>query len=143
MTQNYANRPAVGYAGMVVDTSLKDMSSNIVEGAAIAFGLAVGRGTAANTCTLGGAGFVGIAAADKAQPAELQVSDGYAVGQVAGTARKGTIWVLASTVVTVDAVATYTAATGVVGAGLAGAMQAGAKFLDAGEIGDLVRLYLP
>lgn len=129
---------AKGYPGMIADASLaKDVASRRVTTAAVAFGLAVGRdGTNAETARLGGAGFEGITVADKSRPADL-----YSVGEVAGVLRKGTIWVTASTAVTIADPVTFTAATGVIGAGLATTI-AGAKFETAGAIGDLVRVYL-
>ena len=129
---------AKGYAGMIADASLaKDVASRRITTASVAFGLAVGRdGTTPETARLGGTGFEGITVADKSRPADL-----YSVGEVAGVLRKGTIWVVASTAVTIADPVTFTAATGVIGAGLAATIT-GAKFETAGGIGDLVRVYL-
>ena len=132
-----ANHP-IGYAGMIAESqTIKDVASKVVATAAVAFGLAVGRdGVVANSVKLGGTGFEGIAVADKTRAA-----DSYAVGEVGGFLRKGTIWVTASTAVTVADPVTFTAATGVIGAGLATTIT-DAKFETAGAIGDLVRVYL-
>ena len=133
-----ANMP-LGYAGMIAEgQQVKDVASKRVTTAPVAFGLAVGRdGTNPGTCRLDGTGFEGIAIADKSR-----VGDEYIVGEMAGILRKGTVWVTASTAVDPGDAVTFTAATGVIGDGL-GTTIAGAKFETSGEIGDLVRVYLP
>lgn len=134
----YPTRMTVGYPGMVADGSLHDVQSKIVETASVAFGLAVGAGTADGSCKLGGTGFEGIAIDDKTRTSDL-----YVVGEVAGVAKKGVIWVTAATAgVNPAAPVTFTAATGVIGAGLVTTI-AGAKFLDTVANGALVRVYLP
>lgn len=135
---SYPTRMTVGYAGMIADGSLHDVQSKIVETAAVAFGLAVGAGTADGSVKLGGTGFEGIAADDKTRTA-----DSYAVGEYAGVVKKGVVWVTATTAgVNPAAPVTFTAATGVIGAGLATTIT-GAKFLDTVANGALVRVYLP
>lgn len=135
----YTGRNALGYAGMIAESQMiKDVASKAVTTAVIPFGRAVGRdGVLPNTVRLGGTGFEGITVADKSRDA-----DQYAVGEMAGVLRKGTVWVVASTAVTTADPVTFTAATGVIGAGLV-ATIAGAKFETAGSINDLVRVYLP
>lgn len=133
----YAGRMDAAFAGMIAESqSIKDVASKVVETAAVAFGRAVGRGTADGSVKLAGAGFEGIAVADKSREA-----DSYAVGEVAGVIRKGTVWVVASTAVTPADPVTFTAATGVIGAGLATTI-AGAKFETTASIGQLARVYL-
>ena len=129
----------LGYAGMVAEgQQVKDVASKRVTTAVIPFGRAVGAsGTTPGTVRLGGVGFEGIAVADKSR-----ANDEYIVDEMAGILRKGTVWVIASTAVTVANPVTFTAATGVIGHDLATTI-AGAKFETAGEIGDLVRVYLP
>jgi hypothetical protein len=129
----------LGYAGMIAEgQQVKDVASKRVTTAAVPFGRAVGSsGTDPGTCRLGGVGFEGIAIADKSR-----LNDEYVVDEMAGILRKGTVWVVASTAVTVANPVTFTASTGVIGAGLATEI-AGAKFETAGGIGDLVRVYLP
>jgi len=133
-----ANMP-LGYAGMIAEgQQVKDVASKRVTTAVVPFGRAVGRdGTNPGTCRLDGTGFEGIAIADKSR-----VDDEYIVGEMAGILRKGTVWVTASTAVDPSDTVTFTAATGVIGEGLATTI-AGAKFETSGEIGDLVRVYLP
>ena len=133
-----ANQP-IGYAGMIAESqTIKDVASKVVATSAVAFGLAVGRdGVVANSVKLGGTGFEGIAVADKTRTA-----DSYAVGEVAGIIRKGTIWVTASTAVDPSKAVTFTAATGVIGDGLVTTIT-GAKFLDTASIGAMVRVWLP
>lgn len=125
-----------GYAGMIADHSLKDVASRKIETADVAFGLAVGRGTADGTAKLAGTGFEGIAVSDKSRTA-----DKYAVGEMAGVMRKGSIWVTASTNVAPSDPVTFTAATGVIGAGLVTTI-ANAKFENSANDGDLVRVHL-
>lgn len=133
----YPTRTALGVPGMIADDSLHDVASKTVETAAVAFGLVVGRGTADGSVKLGGTGFEGIAVADKTRTA-----DSYAVGEVAGIIRKGTVWVTASTAVDPSKAVTFTAATGVIGDGLVTTIT-GAKFLDTAAIGAMVRVWLP
>ena len=137
LQNGYAASPAVGYAGMVAEGQMvRDVASRVITTGAVAFGLAVGRGATVDSARLGGTGFEGIAVADKSRAA-----DQYAVGEVAGVIRKGTVWVTASTVVAVGDAASFTAATGVLGTGLATAITGG-RFETAGGIGALVKLYL-
>lgn len=134
---SYDDAMGVGYAGMIADTAgPKDVASRTIETAAVAFGLAVGAGTADGSAKLGGTGFEGIAVADKTRD-----EDEYDVGEVAGIMRKGTVWVTASTDVDPTDPVTFTAATGVIGAGLATTI-AGAKFEGTVTSGNLVRVYL-
>lgn len=137
----YDNQFAVGYAGMIADTALCDVASRTLENAAVAFGLAVGAGAADGSCRLGGTGFEGITVADKSVESDDASSDEYAVGEIAGVMRKGTMWVTASTNVDPSDPVTFTAATGVIGAGLATTI-AGAKFETTATAGNLVRVYL-
>ena len=133
----YTTAQPVAYAGMIAESQIvKDVASKRVTTALIPFARAVGRDTADGTVRLGGTGFEGIAVADKSRAA-----DSFAVGEVAGLLRKGTIWVTASTAVTPADPVTFTAATGVIGAGLVTTI-AGAKFETSGGIGALVRVYL-
>ena len=131
----------IGYAGMRADASPCDVSSRVVENARVAFGLAVGRGATDGSCRLGGTGYEGITVADKSREADDTNADDYAVGEVAGVMRKGTIWVTASTNVDPSVPVTFTAATGVIGAGLATTI-ADAKFETTATAGNLVRVYL-
>ena len=129
----------LGLPGMIAEgQQVKDVVSKRVTTAAVAFGLVVGRdGIIDGAVKLGGTGFEGIAIIDK-----TRVGDEYIVGEMAGILRKGTVWVTASTAVDPGDAVTFTAATGVIGDGLATTI-AGAKFETSGEIGDLVRVYLP
>ncbi|MEL7299363.1 MAG: hypothetical protein AAFM92_03175 [Pseudomonadota bacterium] len=138
----YAVDQTIGYAGMRADNTVCDVASRSVENAAVAFGLAVGAGTADGSCRLDGTGFEGITVADKSREADDTDADQYAVGEMAGVMRKGTIWVTASTNVDPTDPVTFTAATGVIGAGLATTI-AGAKFETTATSGNLVRVYLP
>jgi hypothetical protein len=125
--------------GMIAEgQQVKDVVSKRVTNAPVAFGLAVGRdGVIDGAVKLDGTGFEGIAIIDK-----TRVGDEYIVGEMAGILRKGTVWVTASTAVDPSDPVTFTAATGVIGEGLAATID-GAKFETSGEIGDLVRVYLP
>lgn len=134
----YPTRTPLGYPGMLAEiTGVQDVASRKITTATVAFGLAVGRdGVVVGSAKIGGTGFEGITVADKTRAA-----DSYAVGEVAGVLRKGSIWVTASTAVTIADPVTFTAATGVIGAGLATTIT-GAKFETAAGIGELVRVYL-
>lgn len=132
----YTAAPVIAYAGMPADSALADVASRRVTTGVTAFGLAVGRGASDGTVRLGGTGFEGITVADKSRTA-----DSYAVDEVAGVMRKGTIWVTASTNVGPADPVTFTAATGVIGAGLATTIT-GAKFETTALSGALVRVYL-
>lgn len=133
----YTGRTAVGYAGMIAEgQTVRDVASLTVTTAPVAFGLAVGAGATDGSCRLGGTGYLGVTVADKTRAADL-----YAVGEVAGVMRKGTIWVVASTDVDPSDPVTFTAATGVIGAGLATTI-AGAKFETTATAGSLARVYL-
>lgn len=133
----YTNDHELGFAGKIAEgQTVKDVYSLTVEGASVAFGLAVGAGAADESCTLGGTGFAGFTVADKSRDA-----DQFDVGEVAGVMRKGTIWLTATTNVSPSDPVTFTAATGVVGAGLATTI-ANATFETTATAGNLVRVYL-
>lgn len=135
----YPTRTGLGYAGMQAETNgLQDVVSLKIETAAVAFGLAVGRGTADGSAKLGGSGFQGITVADKTRTA-----DQYAVGEVAGVIRKGSVWVTAGAAVTPADTVYFAAATGVISNISAGGTAiSGAKFETTAANGALVRVYL-
>lgn len=133
----YTTQNPLGFPGMIAEGQIvKDVASRAITTAAVAFGLAVGRGASDGSARLGGTGYEGITVADKSRAA-----DQYAVGEMAGVMRKGTIWVTASTAVTPADPVTFTAATGVIGAGLATTIP-NAKFETTAAAGALVRVYL-
>ena len=135
----YTNTQATAYAGMIAELQdNRDVASRAIETAAVAFGLAVGRGTADGSAKLAGAGFEGITVADKSRAA-----DSYAVGEIAGVMRKGTVWVTAGAAVTPADIVYFAAATGVVSNISAGGTAiVGAKFETTAANGALVRVYL-
>ena len=135
----YTNAQPTAYAGMIAELQdNRDIASRTIETAAVAFGLAVGRGTADGSAKLGGAGFEGVAVADKTRAA-----DSYAVAEVAGVMRKGVIWVTAGAAVTPADIVYFAAATGVISNIAAGGTAiVGAKFETTAANGALVRLYL-
>lgn len=133
----YTTGLGAAYAGMIAESQMiQDVASKRVTTAVVPFGLAVGRGATDGTVRLGGTGFEGITIADKSRTA-----DQFAIDEMAGVIRKGTVWVTASTAVTPADPVTFTAATGVIGAGLVTTI-ANAKFETSGGIGALVRVYL-
>lgn len=135
---SYALRAPAAFAGLIADAGLHDVASRVVETASVAFGLAVGRGTADGSCKLGGTGFEGITAEDKTRTADL-----FAVGESAAVLRKGTVWVTAGAAVTPADTVYFAAATGVISNISAGGTAiTGAKFLDTAANGALVRVYL-
>lgn len=137
----YTGRHEPGYAGQIAEgQTVKDVASRAIETAAVGFGLAVGAGTADGSAKLSGGDFQGVTVADKTRAA-----DEYAVGEMAGVMRKGTIWVVADGAVTPAGVVTYTEATGAIGGTVVGAGVVaipGAKFETTAADGALVRLYL-
>jgi hypothetical protein len=135
----YAANMTVGYAGMIADSAgPKDVASRTIENAVVAFGLAVGRGTADSSARLGGSGFEGITVADKSQ-----VADEYPIGAVAGVVRKGTVWVTVNANVTPASVVRFVASTGVITpTESGGTVIAGAKFETTTTSGNLARVYL-
>lgn len=135
----YNNYPAAAFVGMVAEANgNRDIASRKIETASVAFGLAVGRGTADGSAKLGGAGFEGITVADKTRTADL-----YAVGETAGVIRKGAVWVTAGASVTPADTVYFAAATGVISNISAGGTAiTGAKFETSAANGALVRVYL-
>jgi hypothetical protein len=137
----YKGQMDIAYAGMIAEGQIvRDVASKTVETAVVAFGLAVGAGTADGSAKLAGAGYLGITVADKTRAA-----DQYAVGEMAGVMRKGTIWVTVDGDVTDVSVVTFTVATGAIGAkSVATGIVAipGAKFETTATNGALARVYL-
>lgn len=135
----YEARTRIGYAGMIAEgQTVKDVASKSVETAAIAFGLAVGAGTADGSVKLGGTGYIGITVADKSRAA-----DQYAVGEMAGVIRKGTVWVTAGADVADTDTVYFVPATGVItNASSGNTAIPGAKFETTVTSGNLVRLFL-
>lgn len=106
----YVGNAPVGYAGMVAESqAVRDVASKAVTTAAVGFGLAVGAGAADGSCRLGGTGYLGVTVADKTRAA-----DQYAVGEVAGVMRKGTIWVNVPVAVADTDAVYFIPATGVI-----------------------------
>lgn len=135
----YASRLPAAHAGMIAELNgNRDIASRKIETAAVAFGLAVGRGTADQSAKLAGAGFEGITVADKTRTA-----DSYAIAEVAAVIRKGAVWVTAGAAVTPADTVYFAAATGIVSNISAGGTAiAGAKFETTAANGALVRVYL-
>ena len=138
----YTGQHELGYAGQIAESQVaKDVASRAIETAAVGFGIAVGAGTADGSAKLGGGDFQGVTVADKTRAA-----DEYAVGEMAGVMRKGTIWVVADGAVDPTDTVTYTAADGKIGGKAASGSNIvaipGAKFETTAADGALVRLYL-
>ena len=137
----YTGQHELGYAGQIAESQVvKDVASRAIETATVGFGLAVGAGTTDGSAKLSGGDFQGVTVADKTRAA-----DEYAVGEMAGVMRKGTIWVTADGAVDPTDTVTYTEATGAIGAAaVASGIVAipGAKFETTAADGALVRLYL-
>lgn len=135
----YTTSNPLGYAGMIAESQMiKDVSSRPVENAAIPFGRAVGRGATDRGVRLGGAGYEGITVADKSRSA-----DEFAVGEIAGILRKGTIWVTASVAVTPADTVYFVPATGAItNVATGNTAIPNAKFELSAAAGALTRLYL-
>lgn len=135
----YTGRTGLGYAGMIAEMqAVKDVASKSVENAVVPFGRAVGAGTADGSCRLGGTGYLGIAVADKSRAA-----DQYAVGEMAGVLRKGTIWVTVGADVDPSDTVYFVPATGVItSVATDNTAIPGAKFETTATSGNLARVYL-
>lgn len=135
----YDTNMAVGYAGMLAEGQpARDVSSKVVENAAVAFGLAVGAGSADGSCRLGGTGFLGITVADKSRD-----EDEYDIGEVAAVIRKGTIWVAVGVAVADTDAVYFVAATGVITNVSSGnVLIPGARFEVTTSGAGLTRVYL-
>lgn len=135
----YASEMDIAFAGMIAEgQTVKDVASKVVETAAVAFGLAVGAGTADGSVKLGGAGYIGVAVADKSRDA-----DSYAIGEVAGVIRKGTVWVAVGADVDPSDTVYFVPATGVItSVSTDNTAIPGAKFETTATSGNLARVYL-
>lgn len=135
----YTGRTGLGYAGMIAEAqTAKDVASKSVENAVVPFGRAVGAGTADGSCRLGGTGYVGITVADKSR-----ADDEYAVGEMAGVLRKGTIWVSVPVAVADTDTVYFIPATGVItNVSTDNTAIPGAKFETSTSGAGLARVYL-
>lgn len=135
----YTGRTELGYAGMIAESQVvRDVASKAVENAAVAFGLAVGAGTADGSCRLGGTGYLGITVADK-----TRAEDEYQIGEMAGVMRKGTIWVNVPVAVADTDTVYFIPATGVItNVSTGNTAIPGAKFEITTSGAGLTRLYL-
>lgn len=135
----YSSEMDIAFAGMIAEgQTVKDVASKVVETAAVAFGLAVGAGTADGSVKLGGAGYIGVAVADKSRDA-----DSYAIGEVAGVIRKGTVWVAVGADVDPSDTVYFVPATGVItSVSTNNTAIPGAKFETTATSGNLARVYL-
>lgn len=135
----YLDSPAAAYAGMIAEGQpARDVSSKLIENAAVAFGLAVGVGAADGSARLGGTGFVGITVADK-----TRLNDSYQVGEFAAVIRKGTVWVNVLVAVADTDTVYFVAATGVITNVAAGNVAIpGARFETSTTGAGLIRVYL-
>lgn len=106
----YTDRMDAAFAGMIAEGQIaKDVASKVVTTAVVPFGRAVGAGATDGSVRLGGTGYIGITVADKTRAA-----DEYAVGEVAGVMRKGTIWVNVAVAVADTDVVYFVPATGAI-----------------------------
>jgi hypothetical protein len=135
----YTGRTGQGYAGMIAEAqTVRDVASKTVTTSAVAFGLAVGAGATDGSVRLGGTGYIGITVADKTRAA-----DQYAVGEVAGVMRKGTIWVNVPVAVADTDTVYFIPATGVItNVSTDNVAIPGAKFEITTTGAGLTRLYL-
>lgn len=138
----YASRMDVAFAGMIAESqTVKDVASKTVEAVAVDFGLAVGSGTADGSVKLGGTGYIGITVADKSRDANN--ANSYAVGEVAGVMRKGTIWVNVPVAVADTDTVYFIPATGVItNVSTDNVAIPGAKFEITTSGAGLTRVYL-
>lgn len=135
----YDGQMPVAYAGMIAESQIvRDVASKVVTTAAVPFGVAVGAGATDGSVRLGGTGYIGITVADKTREA-----DEYAVGEMAGVMRKGTIWVEVGAAVTPGDTVYFVPATGVItDVATDNTAIPGAKFETTAASGALARVYL-
>lgn len=135
----YTTQTRLGYAGMIAESQMvRDVASKAVENAVVPFGRAVGAGTADGSCRLGGTGYLGITVADKTRAA-----DQYAIGEMAGVMRKGTIWVSVAVAVADTDTVYFIPATGVItNVSTDNVAIPGAKFEITTSGAGLTRVYL-
>jgi hypothetical protein len=135
----YTSEMAEAFPGMIAESqAVRDVASKVVTTAAVPFGRAVGAGATDGSVRLGGTGYIGITVADKSRAA-----DEYAVGEVAGVMRKGTIWVTVGAAVTPGDTVYFVPATGVItDVATDNTAIPGAKFETTAASGALARVYL-
>lgn len=134
----YVEKFPLAYAGMVADTIPHIIVSKTVEDSTIAFGLAVGAGSADQSVKLGGTGFQGVTVADKAQTQDYYLEDGQA-----GVMRKGRVWVTVGAAVTPTSTVYFTPSTGVItSTSTDNTAIDGAKFETSADADGLALLYL-
>lgn len=135
----YTSEMAVAFDGMIAEgQTVKDVASKVVTTAVVPFGRAVGAGAIDGSVRLGGTGYIGITVADKSRAA-----DQYAVGEMAGVLRKGTVWVEVGADVDPSDTVYFVPATGVItSVSTDNTAIPGAKFETTATSGNLARVYL-
>lgn len=121
----YNSRIPAGFEGQVANMTTYDADSRICEtDAGIAFGRAIGQGTADKGAVLGGAltGFVGISVRDVTQRPSAE--DKYEDGDTMAVMTRGDIWVVPLVDVAKNDPVHYVSATG--------------RFTNTGDIGPIV-----
>lgn len=144
---SYSENIAAAYAGMVANMLQADISTRICETAAgIAFGVAVGKGSADDGAVIGAgaaASFLGVSVRDVTlDPDDLDKYQQYANMAVI---TKGEIWVTAGGNVADGEDVTFVATTGVLSsAGTSGSQFAiaGARWMTTASSGQLAKLKL-
>lgn len=143
----YSESMAAAKAGMPANAIPFDADSRICETAAgIAFGVAVGAGSADNGCVVGkgsGKGFVGVTIRDVTlDPADEDTYQQYAA---VGVMTKGDIWVTTGGNVVDGGIVTFNNTTGVLSATAAdgsNTLVTGARWMTTASSGELARLRL-
>lgn len=143
----YSELQPIAQAGMPASGDFSADTRTCETVAGIAFGVAVGRGTADNGAVIGSTAatdFVGITIADKAVPYN-GVADGYARYDSMGVMTRGRIWVVVGGDVTDGADVTFSSTTGVLSSTAVGAGQfaiTGARWMTTATNGNLALLHL-
>jgi hypothetical protein len=118
---SYATTMRVAFAGLKGDTAPEVILTRQIEtSGGIGFGLAVTQGTGDRQVKLGTTTFVGITLVDQTAGSTAITPptnvDQYQQGDLGAVMQAGSVWVLADGPVTAGAAATFTTATGRVGA---------------------------
>lgn len=143
----YLESQPIALPGMTASGDYSADSRTCETVAGIAFGVAVGRGTADNGAVIGGAAatdFLGVTIADKSIPYNGS-TDAYARYDTMGVMTRGRIWVVVGADVTDGADVTFASTTGVLSSAAASGTQfaiAGARWMTTATNGSLALLHL-
>lgn len=138
---SYGERMPVGQAGGPAEGAYEADTCSVETAAGIGFGLACGRGSAADGAVLGGAQFRGISIRDVNVPASDSAPDKFPQYANIPLMTKGVIWVNAAVAVEAGQLVHYDTTTGAL-SNTGGTEIAGATWESDAGIGALAKLRL-